>query len=89
MAPNSTATCGTAAAVIVLPEPPELPEPLDMSAMVRKAIPDEALVTGWSPVSDDAQRVIAEWPTEHAFYVQDGRYSPYWSSRASDKHWHC
>ncbi|GAA2125993.1 ScbA/BarX family gamma-butyrolactone biosynthesis protein [Kitasatospora saccharophila] len=76
MAPNSTATCGTAAAVIVLPEPPELPEPLDMSAMVRKAIPDEALVTGWSPVSDDAQRVIAEWPTEHAFYVQDGRYSP-------------
>ena len=44
--------------------------------LVRKAIPTEALVTGWEDVSDRTQKVTVRWPGEHPFYRQGDRYSP-------------
>ncbi|GAA2273434.1 MULTISPECIES: ScbA/BarX family gamma-butyrolactone biosynthesis protein [Kitasatospora] len=52
------------------------PPPSDVPSLVRKSVPAEALVTGWRQLPDGAQRVTARWPHAHAFYAEDGRYSP-------------
>jgi hypothetical protein len=46
------------------------------SALVRKSVHDEALVTGWRPLTDNCQVVTALWPTDHRFYVEGERYTP-------------
>lgn len=46
------------------------------STLVRKSLHDEALVTGWRPLTDNCQMVAVRWPTRHRFYVERGRYTP-------------
>ncbi|MFJ5552133.1 ScbA/BarX family gamma-butyrolactone biosynthesis protein [Streptomyces sp. NPDC093225] len=52
-----------------------LPGP-GVESLVRKSRRHEALVSGWSEVSDTTRRVTVRWPRDHAFYTVDGRYSP-------------
>jgi hypothetical protein len=52
------------------------PEPDETRGLVRKAVPAEALVTGWEEIAENTQKVTVRWPARHAFYTQSGRYSP-------------
>ncbi|GAA3114945.1 ScbA/BarX family gamma-butyrolactone biosynthesis protein [Streptomyces rectiviolaceus] len=52
------------------------PDSTATKKLVRKSIQDEALVTGWRPVSEMCQVVTARWPHQHSFYTEGGRYSP-------------
>ncbi len=68
MATSTTTTCeGTTV------DPPAAP---GVRPLVRKSLAEETLVIGWSEVSDTSQSVTVRWPQRHAFYVEDGRYSP-------------
>ncbi|WP_338784213.1 ScbA/BarX family gamma-butyrolactone biosynthesis protein [Streptomyces sp. DG1A-41] len=44
-------------------------------SLVRKSVQEEAMVTGWRPLSETSQLVTARWPRQHSFYVEGGRYS--------------
>jgi 2-oxo-3-(phosphooxy)propyl 3-oxoalkanoate synthase len=52
------------------------PMPAPTSTLVRKSVAGEALVVGWSAVSDTVQVVTVRWPRRHDFYVVGARYSP-------------
>ncbi|WP_409061028.1 ScbA/BarX family gamma-butyrolactone biosynthesis protein [Streptomyces sp. SYP-A7185] len=53
-----------------------LPRPPGINTLVRKSIPEEALVTGWSEISGTDQHVTTRWPHHHPFYAEGGHYSP-------------
>ncbi|MGP4051921.1 ScbA/BarX family gamma-butyrolactone biosynthesis protein [Streptomyces sp. 2A115] len=53
-----------------------LPPSPGISTLVRKSIPEEALVTGWSDIAGTDQHVTLRWPRDHPFYTEGGRYSP-------------
>ncbi|PAZ11333.1 hypothetical protein CLM62_35700 [Streptomyces sp. SA15] len=46
------------------------------STLVRKSVQDEALLTGWRPLTENCQVVTARWPKDHRFYVEGDRYNP-------------
>ncbi|MFE0702141.1 ScbA/BarX family gamma-butyrolactone biosynthesis protein [Streptomyces sp. NPDC058872] len=49
---------------------------IDVGTLVRKASPDEALVTAWTRLSETTQQIAVRWPGDHAFYVEGDRYRP-------------
>ncbi|MGA4844476.1 ScbA/BarX family gamma-butyrolactone biosynthesis protein [Streptomyces sp. G45] len=45
--------------------------------MVRKTVPSEILITGWSRLSGTTHRLTATWPQDHPFYIPRADRSAY------------
>lgn len=56
-------------------QPRDAADAAGTGSLVRKSVEEEALVTGWRPLTEASQLVTARWPREHGFYVEGGRYS--------------